>query len=376
MTHSKHTLAAKGEHTFLVLDALRGVAAISVTVYHFMGYMTSYKDRGLPNADLAVDFFFILSGFVIAYAYEKRILAGQTVGRFMTRRLIRLYPLYWLGITLPMLALTAKNYVTTHALTLSIFPMPYLFGLFFLPTPPSLLPGGEAADITTTNIFPLNHPSWSLSLEIGINLVFVLLCRYMKTPRLIAFVAAGGVAFCAASWIYGSIDLGWSWPGYIGGWARVLWSFFMGFLLYRLYTLKKRRSISLWLGIFLAFFLLGDFACPDDSLAYELANCLFILPLIVWFGARANVWKPAHRVYAWLGRTSYAIYIIHMPLMPIFMLAAQHLKMDPYAHIPLTVAVTTILSLAVAGVLDIIYDIPLRRYLTKVFGSRRPLPAK
>src|SRR5580698_9043340 len=94
------------DHAFSALDGLRGVAAISIVVFH---YSQNLGWELLPNAYLAVDFFFMLSGFVLAHAYEARLRSGQAVAEFMQRRLIRLYPLYWLGTTLPVALISSRN---------------------------------------------------------------------------------------------------------------------------------------------------------------------------------------------------------------------------------------------------------------------------
>jgi peptidoglycan/LPS O-acetylase OafA/YrhL len=84
-----------GRHQFVLLDGLRGVAALAVVVTHAL-----YFFPPTPMAYLAVDFFFMLSGFVLAHAYGERLRQGMTAGRFMAIRLIRLYPLYALGSAL------------------------------------------------------------------------------------------------------------------------------------------------------------------------------------------------------------------------------------------------------------------------------------
>lgn len=92
---------------FTLLDGLRGVAAIAVVILHSISPLDLEKNY-IPHAHLAVYFFFALSGFVIAHAYESRI---QKIGpaKFMVLRLIRLYPLLFVGITLGLLVSLAKS---------------------------------------------------------------------------------------------------------------------------------------------------------------------------------------------------------------------------------------------------------------------------
>jgi peptidoglycan/LPS O-acetylase OafA/YrhL len=81
-------------HQFATLDGLRGVAAIAVTSLHFRFELGKFL---LPHSYLAVDFFFVLSGFVLAYAYEDRLSEGMKPIQFLRLRVIRLYPLYLIG---------------------------------------------------------------------------------------------------------------------------------------------------------------------------------------------------------------------------------------------------------------------------------------
>src|SRR5882762_11377334 len=96
--------AAPQRHTFVLLDALRGAAALCVVVYHYVGILYNHKWEWPPSAFLAVDFFFLLSGFVIMHAYARRLAAGMPTQQFFMVRLIRLYPLYFLGTTIPIIA--------------------------------------------------------------------------------------------------------------------------------------------------------------------------------------------------------------------------------------------------------------------------------
>ncbi len=84
-----------------LLDGLRGVAALMVIIYHVGEcFATSVRDQWCNHGYLAVDFFFVLSGFVIGYAYDGRWRKGMTAGRFMLRRVIRLQPMVVMGVVL------------------------------------------------------------------------------------------------------------------------------------------------------------------------------------------------------------------------------------------------------------------------------------
>jgi peptidoglycan/LPS O-acetylase OafA/YrhL len=119
--------------------------------------------------------------------------------------------------------------------------------------------------------------------------------------------------------------------------------------------------------------MLADFLCGDVGHIYELFNFAILLPFIVWIGTQTEAWKPARRIYAWLGRTSYAIYIVHLPLFPLWIYVSNHFVKDIHAHLALTVAAYTLLSLTVAWMLDIFYDIPVRAWLGRKLMPGRHL---
>lgn len=90
----------KTKQHFEILDGLRGIAAVAVVIFHFMEFaVPDYSKSFIAHAYLAVDFFFCLSGFVIAYAYDNKV---QKLGalQFLKLRLIRLHPLVIIGSVL------------------------------------------------------------------------------------------------------------------------------------------------------------------------------------------------------------------------------------------------------------------------------------
>src|SRR6187402_3617673 len=99
-TNQTTTKNLKTKQHFEILDGLRGVAAIAVVTFHFMEWAISdYSKNFIGHGFLAVDFFFCLSGFVIAYAYDDRMKQLKP-GPFLIRRLIRLHPLVVIGSVL------------------------------------------------------------------------------------------------------------------------------------------------------------------------------------------------------------------------------------------------------------------------------------
>ena len=93
---------------FEVLDGLRGTAAFAVVLFHIFEWLfPRYADNPLRHAYLAVDFFFMLSGFVIGYAYDDRW-PKMKIGEFLRTRLIRLHPLVLLGVAIGVFGLLVR----------------------------------------------------------------------------------------------------------------------------------------------------------------------------------------------------------------------------------------------------------------------------
>ncbi len=361
------------EHAFLVLDGLRGVAAVSVMIYHYSGQLHDEFTPWLPNAFLAVDFFFVLSGFIVAYAYEHRLMAGEPAAQFMLRRFIRLYPLYWLGTTLPLLMQAAIGLLSgqSGASSCSRLVFPYILNVLFLPLLPSLL---TTPTHTSIPAFPLNVAAWSLSVEVGVNGIYGVLGRRLKTSRLIVLVLISCIALASAIWTMGTPNMGWQVATYDGGWARAMWSFFLGVLLFRSFQSRQdQEPFPAWIGGTLAIGLFTSFAWPSVASAYALWNTIVVFPLIVWVGARTRIWRAAHRVYAWLGRVSYALYILHVPLFFVYVLISKRIGLHLQENISLSVFAYSALSLSIVSILDAAYDTPMRLLLARI-AARHPLP--
>jgi len=144
---------------FGTLDGLRGVAAIVVVLFH------AIFGAWVPRFGyLAVDLFFILSGFVLSHAYDKRFVAGMSVAEFLSLRVVRLYPLYLLGLVLG-LCVVRINPSIMDAPAAGVL-LNFVLNLFDLP-------GMEIPGTLYRELFPLNVPLWSLFFEFWVaNLIF------------------------------------------------------------------------------------------------------------------------------------------------------------------------------------------------------------
>ena len=171
------------------LDAMRWDAAMMVAALHFglFGGVTTS-----PN--LAVDFFFALSGFVIAYAYDRKLTQGMTGEEFLQRRLIRLYPLFFVGIALGLLVTLVGSMHPGFTDNDGPYLVQFLAALVFLPWPSDAVAG-----MTEASASPLNGPYWSLILEIHINLLFPIFFRWLGMGLLTTLVALFAIGVVSVS---------------------------------------------------------------------------------------------------------------------------------------------------------------------------------
>ena len=218
-----------------ILDGLRGVAAITVVCFHiFEAYATSHLDQIINHGYLAVDFFFILSGFVVGYAYDDRW-GKMGVLEFLKRRFIRLHPMVVLGAVIGAMMFYTQGCSVWDVSKISITMLLFATILSAL-----LIPATVGSEIRGVGeMYPLNGPSWSLLFEYIGNILYALFIRKLPTKPLTALVivAASGLAAFAIWGPYGDICVGYSMTGnnILGGSLRLIFAFSAGLLLSRVF---------------------------------------------------------------------------------------------------------------------------------------------
>ena len=348
-------------HRFSTLDALRGVAALLVVQVHLPFLFANHMP--FPNANLAVDFFFMLSGFVLSFAYGQRLADGWPLKFFLRDRIIRLYPLYLLALPLGLARLLllapAEHIPLSHGGTAILI----LLALFFLPAPLLLSAGGPYA-------FPLNLPSWSLFYELLANVLHALLLRRPSLIRLIAVVLLLAVSFFGLAYARHFANFG-PYKGEIGaGIIRVALSYTYGMLLFQLWKQAKVPKFgssllsALLLVAVLVFPVFHGFAMRGRNLLFEAVALLLVFPCAVILGANATPGKTWLPLFSLLGSTSYAVYVFHVPLYAVYtVLWRVLLHAKPADHAPVAGFVYLVFLLAFAYGADRFYDIPVRRWL-------------
>lgn len=337
---------------FDTLDGLRGIAAIAVVIFHFMEIVhPDPTENFIGHGFMAVDFFFCLSGFVMAYAYDDRLLK-MGLPTFFKSRLIRLHPLVILGSVLGLLAFlfdpfggnpqvySAGRMLLIFICSMLMIPFPVMEDRFF-------------------NLFGLNAPSWSLFWEYVANIVFALvLVRLSRQILLILMVLAGlWLAYVASS--AGSLLGGWAGSNFWDGAARISYSFLAGMLIFR-YKLIIRNGFG-FLGMTLL--LVAAFLMPVSwGWQAELAVVIIYFPLIVALGAGATTGSGFKNVCKFSADISYPLYMTHYAVMFSFFNFYATYKPEGVQLICIIIAGLTLLILFAYLVMKY-YDLPLRRYL-------------
>ena len=374
---------------YAILDGLRGVAALVVILFHgFETYIPFFGTQHINHGYLAVDFFFVLSGFVIGYAYDDRW-DRMSTWSFFKRRLIRLHPMVVAG--------------TLFGACLFFFGESDYFSLiggtepwkFFLCIVLGLLmiPAGTGLDIRgwgETN--SLNGPNWSLTFEYIGNILYAFVLR--RLPTVVLGMLCGASAFLTMN-----LALGWDVFGFfaqpkydvIGGWSitpdqmyvgfsRLLYPFLCGLLISRLlpkFITKENPSgsplgirggfwwASLLLVVLFAVPQIGGKSCVADGL-YQVFAIVLMFPVIVLIGAGSKTTdKRSAKWCETLGNLSYPLYITHFPLMYMQMAWVSSHKDSPvWHHVVLNLGILLV-AIGIAWAFLKLYDEPVRAWLKK-----------
>lgn len=367
-----------------LLDGLRGVAAVLVIIYHiFEGFAFAEATNGagsglittFNHGHIAVDFFFMLSGFVISYAYDDRW-GKMSLGNFFKRRLIRLHPMVIMGAIIGVAAFLLEGCkqwdgtVTPTGWVMTAL----LFTMLMIPA----VPGVPYEVRGNGEMFPLNGPAWSLWFEYIGNILYALIIHHLPTKALAVLAVALGAAH---AWFfvgnisgYDMVGVGWTIDSinFWGGLVRMLFPFTVGMLLARTFKPRKIKG-AFWLCSAL---LITVFAMPyiastgkaSINSLYEFLCIALLFPVIVWMGACGGCSdNVTGRVNKFLGDISYPLYIIHYPIM--YMFYKWLIKEELYTFgatwgISIIVIIT---SLLLAYACLKLYDEPVRRYLANKF---------
>lgn len=368
---------------YAILDGLRGVAALMVVIYHiFEGYAFAGGGiiESLNHGYLAVDFFFILSGFVVGYAYDDRLGKSMKTKDFLKRRLIRLHPMVIMGAVLGAATFCIQGSTQWDGteISISLVMLSMLCAMLFI----LAIPGGCYEIRGNREMFPLNGPSWSLFFEYIGNILYALFVRRLSTKLLTAIVVSLCIGYTAFAVFdasgYGNMGVGWTLDSinFLGGMLRMLFPFSMGLLLSGNFKPFKVKG-SFWLA---SSILIIIFAIPyipsDGNICYngilEAVCVTLIFPILVRLGASGST--ADHKSTAicnFLGRISYPLYMIHYPIMYLFYAWLIENKAPAFAETWQAALGVYVTCIILALLCMKLYDEPIRRYLAKKFLSTK-----
>ena len=382
MTTSPNTHYLASKPRYEILDGLRGVAALIVVAFHlFESYSKGPAYQIINHGYLAVDFFFVLSGFVIGYAYDDRW-NKMSLKDFFKRRLVRLHPMVIMGSLVG--ALFFYFGASDTFPTISATPWWQVFLMFLLCcTMFPALPSWDIRGWGETN--PLNGPAWSLLYEYIANILYALVIRHFPKFLLGIFVAGAAVMTLDLTL---NLDLFGLLPDdraeaytVIGGWcieptqiyiafSRLLYPFFAGLLLSRIGGTIRLRGGFWWCSLLITAALamphVGSPDTPWINGGYQALVILLLFPLIVSIGAGSRITDPKSVAACdFLGQISYPLYITHYPLVYMQMAWVSN---NPDASLGANVFVNVsifVIAVGLAWACLKLYDLPVREWLKR-----------
>ncbi|QIB39703.1 acyltransferase [Rhizobium oryzihabitans] len=343
---------------FILLDGIRGVAALFIVHRH----AEVLFGKSTASSYLAVDLFFALSGFVLAHAYSVKLREGAiTPGFFMKARFARLYPLYVLA-----LALMAAYFICLYVLGLPtpiddlhrlVDPGELAFslvtGLLFLPAPFTL---------TLNGALFLVSPAWSLFNELVVNAVYSRWGVRATTKQTIAVLAVSAVVLMVAAAEFGRLHAGFRWNEMYAGMGRVFFSFFAGVLIYRFRNrVPELRAVHAALCLLVVCVILAMPMSRELRPFFDFAVVVFVWPLLLFVASKTVPGRRVGMVSAFLGTASYAVYVLHIPLLAWmeFLVPAVHRD-----NIALPAGIVFLIgTTCLSWYLTVHYDQPVQKWL-------------
>jgi peptidoglycan/LPS O-acetylase OafA/YrhL len=374
MTETNTYLPAKAHYE--ILDGLRGVAAMAVVLFHILEtfYLGDAYKHPFNHGYLAVDFFFLLSGFVVAYAYDDRW-TRMTMGDFFKRRLIRLQPMVVMGNVIGALMFylqAGPSFPLIAATPLWKLVLVMLVGCTMIPLLSSMDIRGWQ------EMHPLDGPAWSLFFEYVANIFYALGLRKASNRVLAVLTAlAGGLLMHLLLFgRRGDVIGGWtiSVEQLHIGFARLLFPFFAGMLLMRLGKRIDVRGSFLWCSLLLLIaFGIPRLGGPQHlwmNGLYEGFVLIVIFPIIIAMGAGDNVrGGMEEKVCRFLGDISYPLYITHYALIYTYTAWVADRKPPLAQSVPMG-ALLFVVAVAIAYGCLKLYDEPVRKWLNaRYMGS-------
>lgn len=348
---------------YALLDGIRGLAAIFImtrhtgTFWHILFYR-SY---------LAVDLFFLLSGFVIAHAYGARLKGGEISAiDFMVLRIIRLYPMYFLSLILCLAVVIGGVFGIGDQAKLNNEVKVFLMAALFIPS--GLVYGGW--------LFPINGPYWSLMFELVVNGLYAIVAPVLTITIMMVIVMLSGAVVIAVSIIHGSLNIGFSSDALsiVAGLSRAIFGIFLGVFMYLNYERVSgvlKKLVPPWILMLVIGLVLVSPDFRQFNSLIDIVVVLVVFPAVVLCAADASS-SRFDKFFLYIGSASYPIYVIHLPtgeLVSLLLGGAEGI------YAPWGGVLLLLLLLVFSVWIERVYDMPIRRWLNGCYRVFRGVGA-
>lgn len=349
----------KNSNRIELLDGLRGIAAIFVLFRHTQ----TFWNFSFYHSYLAVDLFFILSGYVIAQNYNKKLISTEiSRGFFISARLIRLYPVYLFSIALSILALIYKTQSNQDPNEIKNIAWIVLFSLAFIPFPTQ----------SKDDLFVLNGPHWSLLFEIIANAIYVFLVKKLNKFFLASTISACGLGLVYICFKNNNLDIGYTWSplSFAGGFCRSTFGFFMGIFMFsnkenissKIPSLLKRSPL-LPVFIVTAILSMPKFNRFNLNQLIDLFSVFIIFPFCITLASTAPH-TITTKALSITGTASYPLYVLHVPVSIIVGVFIEKNIIPINKPLLGILFLTTIV--AICYIIEKHIDVPIRKKLTSL----------
>ena len=334
------------------LDGLRGLASLCVVVHH-IGQQLDLK-HSFHHGYLAVPFFFVLSGFVVARSYENGLRSGALSFRKFTEiRALRLFPMICISAFVAFLL--TRDW---EASILTFFVIPSLIG--------------------STALFPLNGPEWSLFLELIGNAAHAIISRHLTNLILAGLICLSSTFVVINAFNDHSVNVGWGYRTLFSGTWLFISTYSIGIMIARLETKGKLFKIHIPAPVLLAFFLIV-MAWPShpNTMSYtvrDLSTSVVIFPVVVMLATQSRSTPMFDKIAQKVGDISYPLYITHVPIIAALAAVMRRHQLNVanrYECAPLIFAG----CIAIAWLFLTFLDRPIRKALSLKLGIGRSQPS-
>ena len=344
---------------------MRGIASILVLARHTSSYWMGLQ---FYHSYLAVDMFFMLSGFVISHAYDKRLTKkSMSITDFLITRVIRLYPLYLLAAIVSALVFFPKKALFHGEIDqVEDYFISMFLSLIYLPSKVLL----------TDSLYPINGVSWSLFYELIINILYVIFRPTLTTVNLLIIILLSGLNLAYIAMTMNTIDFGSTWDLFSinSGFTRTVFGFSIGLILHRIFVEKAIRQISTEKSIFLAIIATCALIMVDLGKWNGLLDCfclIFVFPFAILFGAGINPRQGrVMSIFITLGIISYPVYLLHDSFGSGFFQAFRLLGLNVSEFAPYSGFLLVLMLCFFSLQLNSFYDRPVRSYFSYIAFHR------